>query len=161
MDIILKDEHQGECRMKKFRNILLIAVFAVMIVGMVPSSVDAAGTFYCSTSVTTGGTGTLSDPWACSDATQLDIVINDQICDLYSGGDLYQLFPDSYRYHVVTWYSATDCRVTATYDYAGYPPSTGVDLATPYVIGIVAFVGVGLVAAGYFILRRRNQVVVQ
>jgi len=147
--------------MKKFRNILLIAVFAVMIVGMVPSSVDAAGTFYCSTSVTTGGTGTLSDPWACSDATQLDIVINDQICDLYSGGDLYQLFPDSYRYHVVTWYSATDCRVTATYDYAGYPPSTGVDLATPYVIGIVAFVGVGLVAAGYFILRRRNQVVVQ
>ena len=161
MDIILKDEHQGECRMKKFRNILLIAVFAVMIVGMVPSSVDAAGTFYCSTSVTTGGTGTLSDPWACSDATQLDTVINDQICALYSGGDLYQLFPDSYRYHVVTWYSATDCRVTATYDYAGYPPSTGVDLATPYVIGIVAFVGVGLVAAGYFILRRRNQVVVQ
>ena len=160
MDIILKDEHQGECRMKKFRNILLIAVFAVMIVGMVPSSVDAAGTFYCSTSVLTGGTGTLSDPWACSDATQLDTVINDQICDLYSGGDLYQLFPDSYRYHVVSWYSATDCRVTATYDYAGYPPSTGVDLATPYVIGIVAFVGVGLVAAGYFILRRRNQVVV-
>lgn len=160
MDIILKDEHQGECRMKKFRNILLIAVFAVMVVGMVPSAVNAAGTFYCSTSVTTGGTGTLSDPWACSDATQLDTVINDQICDLYSGGDLYQLFPDSYRYHVVSWYSTTDCRVTATYDYAGYPPSTGVDLATPYVIGIVALVGVGLVAAGYFILRRRNQVAV-
>lgn len=146
--------------MKKLRNIVLIAVFAVMVVGMVPTAVNAAGTFYCSTSVTTGGTGTLSDPWACSDATQLDTVINDQICDLYSGGDLYQLFPDSYRYHVVSWYSITDCRVTATYDYAGYPPSTGVDLATPYVIGIVAFVGVGLVAAGYVILRRRKQVAV-
>ena len=146
--------------MKKLRNILLIAVFAVMVVGMVPTAVNAAGTFYCSTSVTTGGTGTLGDPWACSDATQLDAVINDQICDLYSGGDLYQLFPDSYRYHVVSWYSITDCRVTATYDYAGYPPSTGVDLATPYVIGIVALVGVGLVAAGYVILRRRKQVAV-
>jgi hypothetical protein len=160
MDIILKDEYQGECRMKKLRNILLIAVFAVMVAGMVPTAVNAAGTFYCSTSVTTGGTGTLSDPWACSDATQLDTVINDQICDLYSGGDLYQLFPNSYRYHVVSWYSITDCRVTATYDYAGYPPSTGVDLATPYVIGIVALVGVGLVAAGYVILRRRKQVAV-
>ncbi len=146
--------------MKKLRNILLIAVFAVMVVGMVPTAVNAAGTFYCSTSVTTGGTGTLSDPWACSDATQLDTVINDQICDLYSGGDLYQLFPNSYRYHVVSWYSITDCRVTATYDYAGYPPSTGVDLATPYVIGIVALVGVGLVATGYVILRRRKQVAV-
>ena len=160
MDIILKDEHQGECRMKKLRNILLIAVFAVLVVGMVPTAVNAAGTFYCSTSVTTGGTGTLSDPWACSDATQLDTVINDQICDLYSGGDLYQLFPSSYRYHVVSWYSTTDCRVTATYDYAGYPPSTGVDLATPYMIGIVALVGVGLVAVGYIILRRRKQVAV-
>ena len=143
--------------MKKFRNIILIAVFAVMVVGMVPSSVNAAGTFYCSTSVTTGGTGTLDDPWACSDAAQLDSVVSDQICDIYSGGDLYQLFPDSYRYHVVTWYSATDCRITATYDYAGYPPYTGVDLATPYVVGIVALVGVGLVAAGYVIIRRRNQ----
>jgi len=145
--------------MKKLRNILLIAIFAVMVVGMVPSAANAAGTFYCSTSVTTGGTGTLDDPWACSDDTQLASVVDDQVCDIYSGGDLYQLFPDSYRYHVVTWYSATDCRVTASYDYAGYPPYTGVDLATPYVIGIVALVGVGLVAAGYIIIRRRKQVV--
>jgi len=160
MDIILKDEQQGECWMKKLRNILLIAIFAVIVVGLVPSAVNAAGTFYCSTSVTTGGTGTLDDPWACSDATQLDSVVNDQICDIYSGGDLYQLFPSSYRYHVITWYSATDCRVTATYDYAGYPPYTGVNVATPYVIGAVALVGVGLIAAGYVILRRRKQVAV-
>jgi hypothetical protein len=158
MDIIFKDEPQGECWMKKLRNILLIAIFAVMVVGTVPSAVNAAGTFYCSTTVTTGGTGTLTDPWACSDATQLDTVINDQICDLYSGGDLYQLFPSSYRYHVVTWFSATDCRVTATYDYAGYPPSTGVDVPTPYIVGAAALVGVGLIAAGYVIIRRRNQV---
>ena len=142
--------------MKKLRMILIIAIFAVMVVGLIPTAVEAAGTFYCSTSVTTGGSGTLDDPWACSDAAQLQSVIDDQVCALYSGGDLYQIFPSSYRYHVVTWYSATDCRVTATYDYAGYPPYTGVDVASPYIVGAVALVGAGLVAAGIIIIRRRK-----
>lgn len=139
--------------MKKTR---LVAILAILIALVIPLSASAAGTFYCSTSVTTGGTGTLVDPWACSDDTQLQSVIDDQICAIYMGGDLYQIFPSSYRYHVVTYYSATDCRVTATYDYAGYPPSTGVELPTPYIVGGVALVGVGLVAAGLF-LRRRKQ----
>ena len=47
-----------------------------MVAGMIPSAVNAAGTFYCSTSVTTGGTGTLDDPWACSDDTQLDAIVS-------------------------------------------------------------------------------------
>lgn len=140
--------------MKNFR---IIAILAILVAVLIPAAVSAAGTFYCSSTVTTGGTGTLVDPWACSDATQLDSVINDQICAIYSGGDLYQIFPSSYRYHVVTWYSTTDCRVTATYDYAGYPPSTGPDLPAPYLVGIVALAGAGLVAAGYVIIRRRNQ----
>lgn len=139
--------------MKKFR---ILAIFAILVAIIIPTTVSAAGTFYCSSTVTTGGTGTLSDPWACSDATQLDSVINDQVCDIYSGGDLYQLFPNSYRYHVVTYYSVTDCRVTATYDYAGYPPYTGVNIATPYIVGIVALAGAGLVAAGFFIRRKRT-----
>jgi hypothetical protein len=139
--------------MKKFR---ILAIFAILVAVIIPTAVSAAGTFYCSSTVTAGGTGTLSDPWACSDATQLDSVINDQVCDIYSGGDLYQLFPNSYRYHVVTYYSVTDCRVTATYDYAGYPPYTGVNIATPYIVGIVALAGAGLVAAGFFIRRKRT-----
>ena len=138
--------------MKKLR---VVAILVILIAILIPGAVYAAGTFYCSTSVTTGGTGTLTDPWACSDDAQLDTVINDQVCDIYNGGDLYQIFPGSYRYHVVTWYGIGDCRVTATYDYAGYPPSTGVDLATPYVVGAVALVGAGLVAAGIVIRRRK------
>jgi hypothetical protein len=141
--------------MKKIR---LIAVLAIMAALLIPGAVNAAGTFYCSTSVTTGGTGTLADPWACSDDTQLQSVIDDQICAVYSGGDLYQLFPASYRYHVVTYYSLDDCRVTATYDYAGYPPSTGVEVATPYIVGGVALLGAGLVAAGLLIRRKRTTV---
>jgi len=139
--------------MKKLR---LLAILAILIAVLIPVAVSAAGTFYCSTSVTIGGTGTLADPWACSDATQLDSVIDDQICAVYSGGDLYQIFPSSYRYHVVTYYSATDCRVTSTYDYVGYPPSTGPDVPTPYIVGAVALVGAGLVAAGFIIIRRRK-----
>ncbi len=138
--------------MKKLR---LIAILAIMAALLIPGAVNAAGTFYCSTSVTTGGTGTLTDPWACSDDTQLQSVIDDQICAIYSGGDLYQLFPASYRYHVVTFYSADDCRVTATYDYAGYPPSTGVGIGTPYVVGGIALLGAGLVAAGLLLRRKR------
>jgi len=138
--------------MKKMR---LIAILAILIALVIPLSASAAGTFYCSTSVTIGGSGTLTDPWACSDDTQLDSVINDQICDIYNGGDLYQIFPSSYRYHVVTYYSSVDCRVTATYDYAGYPPSTGVEVPTPIIVGGVALVGAGLVAAGLLIRRRK------
>ncbi|MCJ7718101.1 MAG: hypothetical protein MUO54_16490 [Anaerolineales bacterium] len=138
--------------MKKMR---ILAILAVLIAVLIPGLVSAAGTFYCSTSVTTGGTGSLDDPWACSDDTQLDTVINDQICDIYAGGDLYQIFPDSYRYHVVTWYSVDDCRVTATYDYAGGPPYTGVDVPTPYIVGAVALAGAGLLAAGIMIRRKK------
>jgi hypothetical protein len=138
--------------MKKIR---LIAILAIMISLLIPGAVNAAGTFYCSTSVVAGGTGTLADPWACSDATQLQSVIDDEICDVYSGGDLYQIFPASYRYHVITWYSVDDCRVTASYDYAGYPPSTGVEIGTPYIVGGVALLGAGLVATGLLIRRKR------
>ena len=138
--------------MKKFR---LIAILAIMIALLIPGAVNAAGTFYCSASVVAGGTGTLADPWACSDAIQLQTVIDDEICDVYSGGDLYQIFPASYRYHVVTWYSVDDCRVTASYDYAGYPPSTGVEIGAPYIVGGVALLGAGLVAAGLLIRRKR------
>jgi hypothetical protein len=142
--------------MKKIR---LIAILAVLIAVIIPVAVFAGGTFYCSTSVTAGGSGTLADPWACSDATQLDSVVNDQICDVYNGGYLYQIFPSSYRYHVVSYYSSVDCRITASYDYAGYPPSTGAEVPTPLIVGGIALLGAGLVAAGYFIVRRRNQVI--
>lgn len=138
--------------MKKYR---IIAVLAIMIALLIPGAVNAAGTFYCSTSVAVGGSGTLIDPWACSDATQLQSVVDDQICAIYSGGDLYQIFPASYRYHVVTWYSVDDCRITASYDYAGYPPSTGLEIGTPFIVGGVALLGAGLVTAGLLIRRRR------
>ena len=141
--------------MKKLR---IIAILAILIAILIPVTVSAAGVFYCSTSITVGGTGSYTDPWACSDDAQLDTVINDYICDTHGGGYLYQIFPDSYRYHVITWYSDVDCRVTATTDYAGYPPSTGVDLPIPLVVGGIAVLGAGLGTAGILLRRKKAAV---
>ena len=69
--------------MKKFR-ILLIG--AVLIAVLIPLAASAGGVFYCSTSVTSGGYGTYSRPWACSTDDQLDYVIDDVICEDYHGG---------------------------------------------------------------------------
>lgn len=140
--------------MKKLQIILVITIVAAMLVVLVPGEVDAAGVFYCSTSVTTGGDGSYDNPWACSTEDQLQSVIDDSICDIYFGGSLYQVFPSSYTYKVVTWYSSDDCRVTSSTDYAGAPPYTGVDVPTPYIVGAVALAGAGMLAAGIYLRRK-------
>jgi hypothetical protein len=137
------------------KRIRLLVIFGIMIALMIPVAVNAAGVFYCSTSLTEGGIGTLTDPWACSTDEQFQEIVDDQICALYSGGYLYQLFPSSYRYHVVTWYSVDDCRITSSTDYAGSPPYTGVDVPTPIIVGGATLVGAGLLAAGIFLRRKR------
>lgn len=141
--------------MKKFR---IFAIVAVLIAVLIPVAVSAGGVFYCSTSVTSGGNGSYYNPWACSTDAQLDTVINDRICDTYYGGYLYQIFPGSYRYRVITWYSAADCRVTYTADYTGYPPYTGVEVPVPIIIGVVALVGTGMLVAGVVLRRKKNAV---
>lgn len=141
--------------MKKFR---ILAILAVLIAVLIPVAVSAGGVFYCSTSVTSGGDGSYYNPWACSTEGQLDYVINDMICDTYYGGYLYQTFTDSYRYNVITWYSADDCRVTYSADYAGYPPYTGVEVPVPIIIGAVALVGTGMLVAGIALRRKKNAV---
>ena len=143
--------------MKKFR---MIIIFSVLVALLIPGTVSAAGVFYCSTTDATGGDGSYDDPWACTDAAELDIVINDQICDIYTGGYLYQVFPDSYRYHVVTWYSVDDCRVTSTVDYAGIPPYTGVEVPTPYIVAGAVVLGAGLLVAGIFLRRKKALVAI-
>ena len=141
--------------MKKFRLLIIVVVLIALII---PVAVSAAGTFYCSANVTSGGTGTYWDPWACSTDAQLDTIIDDVICDQYYGGYLYQIFSTSYRYRVITWYSATDCRVTYTADYSGYPPYTGVEVPVPLIIGGAAVVGALMLLAGIMLRRRRISV---
>ncbi len=141
--------------MKKLHYFLLLAILMAL---LIPASVSAAGTFYCSTSLTVDGDGSYANPWACPDATELDKVVNDYICDTYFGGYLYEIYPDSYRYHVVTYYSTDDCRVTSTLDYAGLPPSTGVNVPSPYIIGSITLLGLGLIGGGIYLRRKRSSI---
>jgi hypothetical protein len=141
--------------MKKFR---ILAIVAVLIAVLIPVAVNAGGVFYCSTNITSGGSGSYYNPWACSTAAQLDYVIDDRICDIYHGGYLYQIFTNSYRYNIITWYSADNCRVTYSADYTGYPPYTGVEVPVPIIIGVVALVGTGMLVAGLALRRKKNAV---
>ena len=140
--------------MKKFR---IFTIVVVLIAVLIPVAVGASGVFYCSDSITSGGNGRYYDPWACSTANQLDNVIDD-IGETYYGGYLYQIFPDSYRYYVITWYSDDDWRVTYTDDYAGYPPYSGVEVPVPLIVGAVTLVGTGMLLAGVSLRRKKEAI---
>ena len=137
--------------MKKIR-ILIIA--AVLVALLIPASVSAAGVFYCSTLIETGGTGTWADPWACSTQDQFDHIVNDVICRQYGGGHLYEIFTDYYVYYQIEW-DGEDCDVVYTSRYPGYPPDTGVELPMPLILSLAVAGGAALLLVG-FILRRKK-----
>lgn len=137
--------------MKKIRILFLVAI---LIAVLIPVAVSAAGVFYCSTLIASGGNGTYTYPWACSTDAQLQNIIYDIICYRYYGGQLYQIFSGYYVFHRITWVgTGQTCTVTST-EYPGYPPNTGVDLPLPLILGSVAVAGVVLVGAGLMLRRK-------
>ncbi len=140
--------------MKKFRILMIVTVLITL---LVPMSVMAAGTFYCSALISSGGNGTWHNPWACSTDAQLDTVIFDYICQDYGGGHLYRIFSGSYVYYRIEWVpGAQGCRITYTAEYPGYPPNTGPDLPLPLILAGVGAVGAVLLLGG-LTLRRKAQ----
>jgi hypothetical protein len=138
--------------MKKIRILMIVAVFIAL---LIPVAVSAAGVFYCSASISSGGDGSYAYPWACSTDAQVNSIINDVICRQYNGGHLYRIFANSYVYYRITPVAATvpQCTVTQT-EYPGYPPNTGPDLPLPLILGTAAVIGVVLVGAGLTLRRR-------
>ena len=86
--------------MKKLRYVLIVAILLAV---LIPFTVQAAGTFYCSASYSGDGSGTFANPWGCSTQQELDYVINTLICGRYGGGVLYRLFPTSYVFYDIVW----------------------------------------------------------
>jgi hypothetical protein len=136
--------------MNKLRVALVIAVLVAL---MVPVTALAAGTYYCSTLLTSGGNGTYNYPWSCVDQEQLDYVIYDRICNV-GGGYLYQIYSGYYVYYVIEWVNG-QCTITHQTRHDGYPPNTGVDLPMPLLVGIAVGGGLVLVVAG-LALRRKS-----
>lgn len=135
-----------------------IAVILAALLGLlIPTGVMAAGTFYCSTQLATGGDGTYSYPWACNSADQLNYVIQDVICEQYGGGHLYQIYSGYYVYYRIEWYGQNECVIAYQSRYPGYPPDTGVDLPMPLVIGGAMTAGALLLVVG-LALRKKSRV---
>ena len=136
----------------------IFVIAAVLIALLIPMSVHAAGTFYCSALLSSGGSGTWSDPWACSSDAQLNTVIYDYICAGFGGGHLYRIFAGYYVYYLIEWVPERQtCAVTYTAEYPGYPPNTGPDLPLPLILAAAGAVGVILLIAGVT-LRRKERV---
>ena len=141
--------------MKKMR-ILLIA--AVLIALLIPTTVLAAGTFYCSALISSGGNGSYASPWACSSDSQLNTIIYDYICFRYNGGYLYRIFSGSYVLYRIDYLASTqECSVNGT-EYPGYPPDTGPDLPISLVLASAGAVGAILLIAGLTLRRKKNPI---
>jgi hypothetical protein len=137
---------------------LKIAVILAVLLGLlIPVGVSAAGAFYCSTLIGSGGYGTFSDPWACSTQAQLDYIVQDVICEHHAGGHLYQIYSGYYVYYRIDWYGPNECVIAYQTRYPGYPPDTGVDLPMPLVIGGAAAAGALLLVVG-LMLRKKSRV---
>ena len=141
-------------------NKIRIAFILVMLVTLlIPITVQAAGTFYCSTLRSTGGDGTYSNPWACSTNAQFNNVV-DTICNRYDGGHLYRIYSDHYVYYRIEWVTQNNenyCTITYQNEYPGYPPDTGPDIPMPLILSAVAGVGAILLVGGLMLRRKRSE----
>ena len=138
------------------KKIIMILVFGLLIALLIPATVSAAGSFYCSALKSSGGAGTWSNPWACSNQAQLDDVI-DTICDVYGGGHLYRIHADHYVYYRIDYYGPNECAIGYQSTYPGYPPDTGPDIPMPILITGGVAAGALLVVAGLLIRRKASR----
>lgn len=133
---------------------------------MVPA-MSAAGDYYCSADVLTGGQGTAAEPWACVTVDQFNARVAD-VCRA-GGGTLHFLFTGGY----VTYAVNPDCSVTPSSPNPGRPdsditivdipdpsvpspttpPTAGGDLPLPSLVMLALLAAGGLIAAG-MLLRR-------
>lgn len=140
--------------MNKIRTAIILAVLIGL---LIPATVSAAGTFYCSDLIASGGNGTFAYPWACSTEQQFNQVVQ-VICNQYSGGNLYRIFIDSYVFYRIEWITQNNQRVcTIVYqsEYPGYPPNTGPDIPYPLVLGSAMTGGAVLILAGLALRKKR------
>jgi LPXTG-motif cell wall-anchored protein len=138
------------------KKILIIVILVLLVALIVPATVSAAGTFYCSALKASGGNGSWSNPWACSNQSQFDDVF-DTICNVYGGGHLYRIFSDHYIYYRIDYYGQNECVIGYESRYPGYPPDTGPDIPMPILITGGVAAGALLVVAGLLIRRKTSK----
>lgn len=141
------------------RKVRIFIVVGVLIGLLIPSAVSAAGTFFCSDLIASGGNGTFSNPWACGTDQQFNQVVYDFICGRYGGGNLYRIFIDRYIYYRIEWVTQNNqrtCTIVYQSEYPGYPPNTGPDIPYPLVLGSAMTGGAVLIVAGLALRKKRT-----
>jgi hypothetical protein len=142
--------------MSKIRLALTLALLAAV---LIPASIQAAGTFYCSALKSSGGVGTYENPWPCATDAQLNAILQDYICDQYGGGNLYRIFSGSYILYRAEWATVngqTVCQISYSATYSGTPPNTGVPIPMPLLLGGGVLFGAILLGVG-FALRKPSE----
>ena len=139
------------------KKLLIILIFGLLVALLIPATVSAAGSFYCSALKASGGVGTWSNPWACSTDAQLDDVV-DTICNVYGGGHLYRIHSNYYVYYRIDYYGYNECIIGYQATYSGYPPDTGPDIPLPILITGGVGLGAILVVAGLLIRKKTHAV---
>ena len=140
--------------MKKLHFALIVAFLLSL---LLPFTVQAAGTFFCSATISQGGDGSYANPWACSTQDQLNVVINTNVCADNGGGFLYRLFPYSYVFYDIvqtTQNGQTTCVIRRQVEYPGYPPNTGVELPAPMIAALAVGGALVLGFAGMMLRRK-------
>lgn len=116
-----------------------------------PLSARADTTYFCNASVTQGGNGSATSPWACADDAQLEAVLN-TVCT-NGGGTLYRSLSDSFVTYDVQPADSGGCAVTSQIT-PGQPPTAGGDSLLSPLLLIAGVVGAAALVIG-LVLRAR------
>jgi hypothetical protein len=131
----IQRSRKGEDMLKKL--VLIVVVLAALLVTASPAMAQSyAGTYYVNTANTTNGTGTQASPF-----NTLDAAITAAQNNPYGG-------------YIYTWNATTNAWVYYGYISTVVPPDTGMPLSTPALFALLGIVAVGMVAGGWFLMRR-------
>jgi hypothetical protein len=114
--------------------VLLVALLAYASPAM--AQTYSAGTYYVNTANTTNGTGTQTSPF-----NTLDAAISAAQNNPYGG-------------YIYTWNATSNTWVYYGYIATVVPPDTGTPISGPALFALLGLVSLGLIAGGWFLLRR-------
>jgi hypothetical protein len=119
--------------------VLIVVVLAALMMTVSPAMAQSyAGTYYVNTANTTNGTGTQASPFNTLEAA-ISAAQNNP-----NGGYIY------------TWSATTNTWVYYGFIATVVPPDTGTPISTPVLFGLLGIVSLGLVAGGWFLMRRSH-----
>lgn len=128
------------------RAAMILAIVGVL---SLPLSARAESTYFCNASVSQGGNGSATSPWACADDAQLEAVLN-TVCT-NGGGTLYRSLGDSFVTYTIRPTENGGCAVDSQTS-PGQPPTAGGDSwLSPLLLGAALL---GMTALGVGLLLR-------